>query len=183
MKKLLLIALFAIPSLLSAQTEPTAPSAQPVQAASTLRFGVVYYDSLLCSLPDYAMAQRQLDMLSEKYEAEGKRAEEEFNAKYEEFLEGQADFPPTILKKRQTELQEHLDRNIAFKEESRRLLAQAAEEIFQPLHDKIADILARIGAANNLSFILNRDSHSCPYVNPSQGVDVTKAAIELGMKN
>ena len=67
-------------------------------------------------------AQQKLSDLRAQYNAELQRVEQDFNTKYEEFLEGQREFPETILRKRQTELKELLERNIAFKNESRREL-------------------------------------------------------------
>ena len=39
-------------------------------------------------MPGYAIAKHNMDELREKYDAETKRVETEFNAKYEEFLDG-----------------------------------------------------------------------------------------------
>ena len=84
-------------------------------------------------MPEYAIARTNLQDLRNKYDAETKRVEEEFNRKYEEFLEGQSDFAPTILQKRQTELQELLKKNVAFKAEIAKLLKQAEKEAYAPL--------------------------------------------------
>ena len=39
------------------------------------------------------------------------------------------DFAPSILQKRQAELQEMMEKNVAFKNESKRLLAQADAKV------------------------------------------------------
>ena len=57
---------------------------------NTLRFGYLSYEQALQSIPDYALVQQQMATLREQYQAETKRVEEEFNRKYEEFLDGQA---------------------------------------------------------------------------------------------
>ena len=79
------------------------------------------------------MAQRSIDDLRQKYDAEMKRAEDEFNSKYEEFLDVQKDLVPAILRKRQAELQEMMQKNINFKNESQRLLKQAEADAFAPV--------------------------------------------------
>lgn len=48
-------------------------------------------------MPGYAIAKHNMDELREKYDAETKRVETEFNAKYEEFLDGQRTYAKTIL--------------------------------------------------------------------------------------
>ena len=140
-----------------------------------VKFGYLSYDAVLKSMPAYLEVQNSMEGLRAQYEAEQKRAEDEFNKKYEEFLEGQKDFPPTILQKRQNELQELLDRNIAFKKESQRLLAEAQQQAEAPLRSRMASALARVGSSQGLSFILNTDVNAVPWINITQGVDVTEA--------
>ena len=66
-------------------------------ANAQTRFGYFSFDNVLKSMPDYVMAQRSIDDLRQKYDAEMKRAEDEFNSKYEEFLDVQKDLVPAIL--------------------------------------------------------------------------------------
>ncbi|WP_294786579.1 OmpH family outer membrane protein, partial [Prevotella sp.] len=73
--------------------------ALPLLASAQMRFGVCSYSTLLKSMPEYLMAQRSIDDLRHKYESEMKRSEQEFNAKYEEFLDGQRSYAKTILEK------------------------------------------------------------------------------------
>src|SRR3712207_1556066 len=104
MKKLLL--------LLSFMLLPFAADAQVLH----LKIGYFSMDSVLQAMPEYVASQKNIADLTAKYEAETKRVEAEFNKKYEEFLDGQRDFAPSILKKRQAELQELMDKNVAFKD-------------------------------------------------------------------
>lgn len=151
----------------------------PLTAAAQQRieFGYISYEKVFQMLPGYAAAQQNLDILRAKYAEELKRAEEEFNKKYEEFLDGQRDFPATILQKRQTELQQLMEKNIAFKEESRRLLEQAQEEAYAPLHEELTNAINAVGALRGLAFIINTDQKACPYINPEMGIDVTKDVL------
>ena len=73
-----------------------------VMNRQVLRFAYLSYDQALKAVPGYELAQQSLENLKAKYEAEQKRTEQDFNLKYEEFLDGQRDFPETILRKRQT---------------------------------------------------------------------------------
>ena len=164
MKRFLLLLLTVVS--LSASAQDTAP---------VLKFGYLSYDEVLQSMTEYATVEAGMAELQEQYEAEQKRVENEFNAKYEDFLEGQHNFPPIILQKRQNELQELLDRNIAFKKESQRLLAEAREKALAPLKQRLADALARVGSARDLAFILNTDQNIAPWINTEMGIDVTEA--------
>ena len=129
-------------------------------------------------MDDYAFVESGMQALQEQYAAEQKRVEDEFNKKYEEFLDGQRDFPQTILQKRQMELQELMEKNIAFKKESQRLLAEAREKAMQPLKSRLADALARVGSSRGLAFIINTDQNALPWMNITMGEDVTEAVLE-----
>lgn len=147
-------------------------------ANAQTRFGYFSFDNVLKSMPDYVMAQRSIDDLRQKYDAEKKRAEDEFNSKYEEFLDVQKDLVPAILRKRQAELQEMMQKNINFKNESQRLLKQAEADAFAPVKNKLYNAITKVGQAQGYAFILNTDGDACPYVNPEMGEDATELIKE-----
>ena len=148
--------------------------ALPLLASAQVKFGFLSYSQALQSMPDYAVAKENLAKLEEQFETEMKRAEEEFNKKYEEFLEGQQEFAVSIRNKRQSELQELMQKNMAFKQEARRLLKNAEADAMKPLHEKLKAVLAKVGQQRGLAFILNTDGDALPYVDPAQGEDVTE---------
>jgi outer membrane protein len=148
--------------------------ALPLLASAQVKFGFLSYSQALQSMPDYALAKENLAKLEEQFETEMKRAEEEFNKKYEEFLEGQQEFAVSIRNKRQSELQELMQKNMAFKQEARRLLKNAEADAMKPLHEKLKAVLAKVGQQRGLAFILNTDGDALPYVDPAQGEDVTE---------
>lgn len=148
------------------------------QDTQAFHFGHLSYDSVLTTMPGYALAQSKLAEIRTQYETELKRVEQEFNLKYEEFLDGQRDFPPTILRKRQTELKELLERNVNFKAKSRQELAEAESQAMAPLREKLAEVLATIGLKNGYAFILNTDAGAVPFINPAMGEDITQIVID-----
>lgn len=153
-----------------------APAArqQTGQAPATLlRYGYVSYNDVLQSMPEIEQAEKSLETLRSKYDIEMKRSEDEFNAKYEEFLEAQRDLVPSILRKRQAELQDMMDKNTAFRAEAHRLLAQAESDAYAPLHAKLKAAIGEVAAEQGLAFVLNTDNNACPYINPAMGVDMT----------
>lgn len=141
-------------------------------AQTPLKYGYFSFSEALKAMPAYAIAERDMASLRAKYEEEGKRVEDEFNKKYEQFLDGQRDFAPSILQKRQAELQEMMEKNVAFKNESKRLLAQADAESKAALKVRLRAIVARIGADRGYAFILNTDNDAVPYVNNAVGEDI-----------
>lgn len=140
--------------------------------AQSLRYGYFSMDSIFTAMPEYAVAQKNLSDLRAKYDEEMKRAESEFNAKYEEFLETQRDLIPSILYKRQTELQEIMDKNVAFKKEATRLLEEARKDAYAPLRARIFEAVQRIATERGFAFVLNTDGDACPYVDPACGENI-----------
>lgn len=149
--------------------------ALPFMAGAQTRFGYFSYDTVLKSMPDYQLAQRSVADLRLKYEAEMERSEKEFNEKYEEFLDVQRDLVPTILRKRQAELQEMMEKNTAFRNDARQLLQQAEADAYAPVKNKLNEAVARVGRDHGYAFVINTDGDACPYINPEMGEDATEA--------
>ena len=174
MKKNLLFLAFALISLtISAQhTTPAAKvQQQQIAVSAPLHFGYFSFDKVFHTMPGYAIAKHNMDELREKYDAETKRVETEFNAKYEEFLDGQRTYAKTILEKRQAELRELMEKNIAFKAEATRLLQQAENDAYAK----------KIGKQKGFAFIINTDNNAAPYLNEEMGEDIT-ALLEETLK-
>nr|MBP7471816.1 OmpH family outer membrane protein [Prevotella sp.] len=146
-------------------------------SAQQFSFGYFSYDEVLHSMPEYAIAQHNLQDLRSKYDAETKRVEDEFNAKYEEFLDGQKDFAPSIMEKRQAELRDLLEKNIAFKEDTKRLLSKAEDDAYSPMKAKINSALQKIGKEKGFALIINIDINSTPYINPEMGTNITPSLL------
>ena len=144
------------------------------QENNTMKFGFLSYEAALQSMPDYTLAQNKLAELKAQYQTEAKRVEDEFNRKYEEFLEGQREFPKTILQKRQSELQELMDKNIAFKQQGLAELARAEQEAMAPLRIKLIEVLGKIGRERGYAFIVDTDQKAMPFINPAMGEDINQ---------
>ncbi len=184
MKKLILF-FIATATMLSANAqsdtttrEQTAMTINQDGQQPSIRFGYLSCDSVLHAMPEYNVAMKNLNELKAKYDSEMKRVEDEFNSKYELFLEGQSDFAPSIRQKRQAELQELMEKNRAFKKEASRLLEQAKQEAITPLKKTIQANITRIGLQKGLAFVVNTDGGNMPYLNTIMGEDITEEVIK-----
>ena len=152
------------------------PLALPAQ--STVKYGYVRSDSLLHTLPAYARAQSELADLRRKYEAETAYNEQNFKRLFSEFLQGQKDFPQNILLKRQRDLQEQMERSIAFRHQADSLLRCAEEELMKPLHQQLAVALRAVGLERGYEYIYNLESGTFPFIHPSVAEDATPYVLE-----
>lgn len=169
MKKLFLsFAMVLLPLMAAAQ-----------QTVPVLKFAYFSYDKVLHAMADYAVATRSYNDLKAKYDAEAKRSADDFNSRYEEFLDVQRKLEPSILRKRQAELEELMDRNVAFRKETERLLKKAEDDIYAPVRRKLDATVREMGKESGYAFILNSDNNTLLYVDTAKGEDITDALIAV----
>ena len=155
-----------------------AMAAQAQDNAPALKFGYLSYDLALKSMKEYATVQMRMDSLRSAFNAEMQRVEDEFNRKYEDFLDGQKDFPRTILLKRQTELQEMLQKNVAFKQQSVQEMKDTEAQLMAPLRIHLNEAIATIAREQGLALVINTDANACPFIEPTMGVDVNELVVK-----
>lgn len=149
----------------------------PMLAGAQVKFGYFSYSKVLEASTEYVKAKQDIATLREKFDEEVKRVEDDFNYKYQDFLDEQQSLAKVIRDKRQLELQQMMESNLSFKKESRRLLRQAEDDAMRPVKAKIDQAIRTIGMNGQYAFILNADSNSLPYVDETQGKDVTDEII------
>lgn len=157
MKRLFTVLLLALPLSLSAQ----------------MQFGYMSYKTVMAEMPEFAQVKQSMVDLKAKYDAEATRGEEEFQKKFVDFLQGQKDFPQTIMQKRQAELQSLMENGITFRIESQKTLAQAEKDLMAEVKKKLNNVILEVGVEYGYAFVLNTDDDACPFINPVIGVDVT----------
>ena len=126
------------------------------------QFGFLSYSKVLQTMPEYSAAQATMQSLKKKYE---------------DYLQGQKNFPEQIMLKRQKELQVAMEQGISFRADAKRLLDNAERELIQPLETKLDSILFLIGKENGLLFIGNSDNHNFPFIHNESGLDITEVVL------
>ena len=177
MRKVLLLILSVFALTLQAQTE----TSDTANNAPAIRFGYLSYESAMKSMPDYEAAQDSIARLTAAYQKEVQRVEDDFNQKYELFLDGQKEFPKTILLKRQNELKALMQHNIEFKAQAREEIKKAEKNFLLPVKQRLNDALAAIAKENGFALIINTDANACPFIDPAMGVDI-QATVENYLK-
>lgn len=147
--------------------------ALPLSLSAQMQFGFMSYKKVMAEMPEYAQAKQNMAALKAKYDAEATRGEEEFQKKFMDFLQGQKDFPQTIMQKRQAELQTLMENGIAFRMQSQTLLQQAEKDMMQEVKKRLNNVILEVGVEYGYAFVLNTDDDACPFINPVIGVDVT----------
>lgn len=149
----------------------------PMAVVAQMKFGYLNYSEVLQQMPQYRQVQADYEELQQRCNSELERNEQELTRKYVAFLDGQQDFPEPILRKRQKELQELVDKSVLFREELKGFLSQARDSLFAPLYATLDDAVARVCVHNNLAYIIDLERAGYAFVNPANGFDVTDAVL------
>jgi len=176
MKKLLLLSFFC-GSLLTMNAQSTNTETFPQTVSVSVRFGYVSYNAIMQKMPEYKQMVDDINKIEESYKEEAKRVEEEFNSKYEDYVEGLEKFPENIRIKRQAELRDLMDKNLQFRQESERLLKEVTTERKKKITDRLHEAIAKSAKELGLPFVLNTDGDNCPYVDNTQGVDISNRVL------
>ena len=138
MKRLFLAALVALPMCLAAQT---------------LKFGTINTQEIFNLMPDKVTAETTLKSVSEKYQAEYKKLQEEFEKKYKEFQALDANTLQSIKDSRLRELQENQQKIENLQQMAAQDIQKQQETLLAPITDKIQKAIQAVGAENGFTFI------------------------------
>lgn len=145
----------------------------------TLVMGSIRTNTILQNMPQYKAMQASMQALREQYEAEARKSEEDFQRKFEEFLQGKDEFPKTILEKRQNELQSILEANANFRIKVQELLAEAEKSLMADVRAEMTDAIAVVAQDKGVSIVFDLDNGSVPYILSGLAVDLTADVIQL----
>lgn len=156
----------------------------PLCATAQAPFGYLSFSEVVRALPEYSAAQDDLRILQGQYDEEIERSETDLTKKYVDFLEDQNKLPENIRQKRQKELQELMERNIAFKEEVRRTLNEARDSLFYPMQEKVKEAVKALCVDRMYAYAIDIDKESFLFINEAAGaVNITiPVKILLGIK-
>lgn len=158
-----------------AQTE-TEESGNPLPA--TMRYGYCSRSQIVQSQAEYVLAMQQLVTLRQQYEREAEYNETDFRRQYSEYLNGQKDFPQAILLKRQRDLQDSMEKGLAFRTEADSLLQQAEKDLLAPIYSRIDRAIQAVGAEQGYDYVIDTDLGAFLWLNPALSEDITSLVEE-----
>lgn len=149
-KKIVLFALLFIPVSLFAQDK------------------IAYFNSaeVITVMPEYAQMQDSIQKMQTEFQKEMQVLEEEYSKKYEAFMAEGEKLIESIRIRRMQEIQDIEQRAAKYNEDSQKDLQQAYERMLVPIQQKVKDALNKVGAENNITYILEGGA-SLVYVGPN----------------
>ncbi|MCR4602001.1 MAG: OmpH family outer membrane protein [Prevotella sp.] len=172
---LIVMTMMSLAGLAQTAAQSDTTSVRPVSIFSLQSpfIGCLSYDEALHAMPQYAIMVQEMEELRKAYNEEMKRVEADFNQKYEAFLEGRKDFPRTIMLKRQTELQQLLQQNLEFKEQSLKQLAETEKQKLAPLQAQLSMAISEVARQHQLAIVVNTDANACPFIEPATVLNIS----------
>ena len=154
----------------------------PLGVMAQNKFGHMNSQEVIVTMPEYTKAQADLEAMSQKYQQEMQRTQEEFNKKYQEFLAEADSLPKNIAERRQKELQDMAQRQEQFQQEAYQSMQKAQQDAMAPIYRKLDEAIQAVGKAEGVIYIFDLARTPIPFVG-TQSVDATaKVKTQLGIK-
>ena len=154
----------------------------PLGAMAQSKFAHMNSQEVITAMPEYTKAQADLDKMSKDYQTEMQRTQEEFNKKYQEFLQQADSLPKNIAERRQKELQDMAQRQEQFQQEAYQSMQKAQQDAMTPIYQKLDQAIQAVGKAEGVIYICDIARTPVAYIG-TESIDVTaKVKTQLGIK-
>lgn len=157
-------------------------SASDVVAPTVMKLATVNVQELFDAMPEKATAEASLKNASDKYQAEYKTIQDEFNKKYADYqaLVNDAATPQTIKERRMQELQENDQKIQTFQRQAKLDLDELRKNLTAPIYAKIQKAVEAVGNEEGITYIIDTSDNRVVF-RGAGAIDVTakvKAKLE-----
>jgi len=150
----------------------------------TGNFGYMDFNGTLKLMPEYKEAQDNLMKIQSDFKEEIERSKREFERQYVEFMLEQNQLAPSIVAKRQKELQVLMDTYSDFRDNVQSELENKREELLVPIKEKLIKAVNSVGMSMGLDYIIDTGTRTYLYIDPERGVDISNQVYRyLGLKD
>ena len=125
-------------------------------------------------MPDYKEAESTLRQIQSEYHEEIERSKREFERQYIEFMLEQDHLSPSIVAKRQKELQLLMDNNAQFRDDIQQELEARRDELLVPIKKKLLQAVSDVCTEKNLDYVVDTGKGTYLYINENRSVDITE---------
>lgn len=144
-----------------------------VAGAQEGKFGYIDFNSTLKLMPEYLEAQLKLQQIQSEFKSEIDRSKREFERQYIDFMLEQDQMSPSIVSKRQKELQVLMDNNVEFRSHVQAELEAKRDELLNPLKQKLLLAVSKVCQDKGLDYVIDTGTRTYLYINAEKGVDIS----------
>ena len=142
-------------------------------------FGYLDFNNTLKHMPDYVDAEQKLKKIQSDYKEEIERSKREFERQYINFILEQDHLSPSIVAKRQKELQLLMDNNVEFRDKVQSELETKRDSLLNPIKIKLLEVISKVCTDQGLDYVVDIGSGAFISINQTKGVDIS--AIVYGL--
>lgn len=113
---------------------------------------------LTSKMPAVLDAQKQLQKLSETYDADYKAMVTEYQGKVDKYDKEGATVTDAVNQTRQTEVQDMVKRINDFRENAQKELQKKESDLMKPLLEKVKASIEKVGKAKGFQYVLNSET-------------------------
>lgn len=148
-------------------------------SAQTGNFGYMDFNGAIKLMPEYFEAQLNLQKIQSDYKNEIDRSKREFERQYVEFMLEQDHLAPTIVAKRQKELQVLMDAYAEFRDSVQVDLESIRLEMLNPIKEKLLKAIYKAGMDFNLDYVIDTGTGAYLYINNDKGIDISNYVYKI----
>jgi len=148
-------------------------------SAQTGNFGYMDFNGAIKLMPEYFEAQLNLQKIQSDYKNEIDRSKREFERQYVEFMLEQDHLAPTIVAKRQKELQVLMDAYAEFRDSVQVDLESIRLEMLNPIKEKLLKAIYKAGMDLNLDYVIDTGTGAYLYINNDKGIDISNYVYKI----
>lgn len=139
--------------------------------AENTKIGYINKQEILVVMPEYNDAMKVLEDMNLKYITEGKKLEEEFQRKYQEYASQAETMDAAIRQYKENELSRLQQSIQEFTKSADETLKKKQQELFMPIIAKMDAAIAKVGEQNGFTIILDNTAGIIAYKS-AQAIDV-----------
>lgn len=145
-------------------------------------FGYLDFNATMKMMPDYLEAQLRMQQIQSEFDDEIDRSKRDFERKYVEFILEQNEMAPSIVAKRQKELQLLMDNNVQFRNKVQQEIENRRKELLAPIQQKLLTVIETVSEEYGLDYVIDTATHTYLYINQRRGINITNyVLVKLGV--
>ncbi|MCF8218248.1 MAG: OmpH family outer membrane protein [Bacteroidales bacterium] len=158
-------------------------SASAMTSAQSSKIGHINTSKLLQIMPGRDTAQTALENYARSLQNDLKTYQQEFEKKYQKYMQEEANMPKLMKETRQEELMQMEERIRKYQENAQQDLKEKEQELLQPILKKAQDAIDKVAKENGFTYILDTSQGSVVFVG-EKGKDIMPLVRkELGIED
>ena len=123
--------------------------------AQEVKIAFVNTQEVFMAMPEVSDMESQMADLNEKYRAELKSMQDEYQKKYSDFIAQQDSLTENIKLRRMQEIQDIQGRMDNFVQVAQQDVQKKQQELLQPIQEKLQDAITKVGDENGYTYIID----------------------------